>query len=92
MLQGLTAHLTSASKLAPPAASAAAAQQWVAAAGQLMQQSASFRTEHMTQLRQCENDVEETVQSAFLQLKQQVSLYHSSSKHASRTTKSKMQP
>ena len=72
-LQGLTAHLASASKLAPPTASAVAAQKWVAAAGKLIQQSVSFRADYLSQLKQCEDHMEETVQNAFTELGQQAS-------------------
>lgn len=67
----MTLHLASASQLAPPSTSAAAAEQWVAAADQLMQQSASFRADYMSRLQQCEVEVEEAVQKAFVELKQQ---------------------
>ena len=67
----MTSHLAAASKVAPPSTSAAAAQQWVAAADRLMQQSASFRADYMTLLKQCELEVEEAVQNAFVELKQQ---------------------
>ncbi|KAL3136899.1 hypothetical protein ABBQ32_006507 [Trebouxia sp. C0010 RCD-2024] len=69
--QETTSHLAKASELAPPSTSAAAAQQWVAAADTIMQQSASFRADHMDRLKQCEEEVEEAVQTAFAQLKQQ---------------------
>lgn len=67
----MTSHLAKASELAPPSTSAAAAQQWVAAADTMMQQSASFRADYMVRLKQCEVEVEEAVQTAFAQLKQQ---------------------
>ena len=67
----MASHLAKASDLSPPATSAAVAQQWVAAADQLMQQSASFRDAYMTKLKQCEEDVEQAVQTAFRELKQQ---------------------
>ena len=70
-VQGMTSHLANASGLGPPSTSAAAARQWVAAADHLMQQSASFRADYMTRLQQCEVEVEEAVQNAFVELKQQ---------------------
>ena len=67
----MTSHLAKASELAPPSTSAAAAQRWVAAADILMQQSASFRVDYMMKLNQCEVDVQESIQTAFAELKQQ---------------------
>ena len=69
----MASHLAKASQVTPPATSAAAAQQWVAAADQLMQQSASFRDAYLTKLKQCEEDVDQAVQAAFRELKQQAS-------------------
>ncbi len=71
-LQSLTAHFASAAELVPPRASSAAAQKWAAAADELMEQSESFRTKHIAALQQCEQQVEETVQTAFADLQQQV--------------------
>ena len=71
-LQELTAHLASASRLAPPAASTAAAQQWVATADKLMHQSTGFRADFMTSLEKYAQEVDAAVQMAFVELKQQV--------------------